>query len=71
MVATMAHMPARTLDEWRAKARIVRLFANLPAIDGTVDAFGDQTMAWSLACDLLGEPSHAIAPAPATEGNTA
>jgi len=58
----LAALPARTLDGWRAKARIVRLFSNATERDGSVTADHDEAMAWSLACDLLGDPSGVVVP---------
>lgn len=62
MRARLASLPALTLEGWRAKARIVRLFSNAPDRDCEVDGDADEAMAWSLACDLLGEASGVVVP---------
>jgi hypothetical protein len=54
MRATLATLRATTTEGFRAKARVVRTFNN--AFEGC-DPYTDDAMAWSLAGDLLGQPS--------------
>jgi hypothetical protein len=54
MRAELATLRATTIEGFRAKARVVHTFNN--AFEGC-DPYTDDAMAWSLAGDLLGQPS--------------